>query len=209
MNNQEMSATARAAEGLATTLVFEPQNLPLMGLEGAHTLQEGWGYFQRNAQNIDGESGGQQGEIFGSSERKMNSTSLGIAVIQLLTMILISYMVFAEVRYMLRRRASKNWPTTAATIDNGIVGFQGPLSGLPRILYRVHFSYSYCVGELKHNGRFFLLVNSKNAGEELRRELLGRNVLVKYDDRKPGVALLIDQELLGKRVMQGPSWSYR
>jgi len=52
MNNQEMSATARAAEGLATTLVFEPQNLPLMGLEGAHTLQEGWGYFQRNAQNI-------------------------------------------------------------------------------------------------------------------------------------------------------------
>ena len=60
-----------------------------------------------------------------------------------------------------------------------------------------------------HNGRFFLLVNSKNAGEELRQELVGRNVLVKYDDGKPGIALLIDEELLGKRVMQGPSWTYR
>ncbi len=139
----------------------------------------------------------------------MNLASLAIAAIQLLTVILISYMIFAEVRYTLRRRASKNWPSTAATIDSAIVGFRGPLSGLPRILYRVHFSYSYCVGGLKHNGRFFLLVNSKNAGEELRQELVGSNVLVRYDDRKPGVALLIDQELAGKRVMQGPSWSYR
>jgi hypothetical protein len=139
----------------------------------------------------------------------MNLASVAIWVIQVLTMILISYMVFADVRYTLRRRASKNWPTTAATIDSDIGGFRGPLSGIPRILYRVHFTYSYCVGGLKHSGRFFLLVNSKNAEEELRRELVGRNVLVKYDDRKPGVALLIDQELAEKRVMQGPSWTYR
>ena len=137
----------------------------------------------------------------------MNLASLAIAAIQLFTMILISYMVFADVRYMLRRRASKNWPTTAATIARCMVGFRGPLSGLPRVLYRAHFTYSYCVDGLKYNGRFFLLVNSKNAGEELRRELVGKNVLVKYDNRKPGVALLIDQELAEKRVMQGPSWT--
>jgi len=131
------------------------------------------------------------------------------AILLPIILIGISYMVFADVRHTLRRRASKNWPTTAATIDSGVVGFRGPLSGLPSILHRVHFTYSYCVGGLKHNGRFFLIVNSKNAGEELRQELVGRNVLVKYDDRKPGVALLIDQELAGKRVMQGPSWTYR
>ena len=139
----------------------------------------------------------------------MNLASLAIAVIQLLTMILISYMVFVDVRYTLRKRASKNWPTTAAMIDSGIVGFRGPLSRLPRILCRVHFTYSYSVGGLKHNGRFFLLVQGENAGEELRQELVGKNVFVKYDDGKPGVALLIDQELAGKRVMQGPSWTYR
>src|SRR5258708_22701457 len=94
-------------------------------------------------------------------------------------------------------------------VDSGMVGFRGPLSGLPSILHRVHFTYSYCVGGLKHNGRFFLLVNSKNAGEELRQELVGRNVPVKYADRKPGVALLIDQELAGKRVLQGPPLTYR
>jgi hypothetical protein len=139
----------------------------------------------------------------------MNLASVAIGVIQILTIFLITYMVFADVRYSLRRRMSKAWPTTAATIDSAIVGFRGPLSGLPRILHRVHFTYSYSVGGLKHSGRFFLLVNSKNAGEGLRRELLGRNIPVKYDDRKPEIALLIDQELAGKRIFQGPAWTYR
>ena len=122
---------------------------------------------------------------------------------------LIAYMIYADLRYTLRKRASKNWPTTEATIDSGIVGFRGPLSGLPRILYRVHFTYSYKVSGSQHVGRFFLLANGKSTGESLRQELMGRRVLVKFDDRKPGVAILIDSELAGKRVMQGPSWTYR
>jgi hypothetical protein len=130
-------------------------------------------------------------------------------IFQLLTMALVSYMVFIDLRYTLRKRASKNWPTTTAVIDSGVVGFRGPFSGLPRILYRVHFTYSYHVGELSHNGRFFVLAGSKNTGEELRRQLVGKSIVVKYDDRKSEVALLIDQELAGKRVMQGPSWTYR
>jgi hypothetical protein len=139
----------------------------------------------------------------------LNLAPSAVVVIQALTVAFVSYMVFADVRYTLRRRASKKWPATAATIDSGIVGFRGPLSGLPRIFYRVYFGYSYCVGGLQHNGRFFLLANSKNAGEKLRQEIVGRNVRVKYDDRKPGVALLVDRELAGKRVIQGPGWTYR
>ena len=103
----------------------------------------------------------------------MSLASLAIWVIQVLTMILISYMLFADVRYAFRRRASKNWPTTPATIDSGIVGFRGPLSGLPRILHRVHFTYSYSVGGLEHSGRLFLLASNKTAGEEFRREKRG------------------------------------
>ena len=139
----------------------------------------------------------------------MNLASLANAVIQVLTMGLICYMVFADVRYTLRRRASKNWPTTAATIDSGTVGIRGPLSGLPSVLHRVHFTYSYQVRGSQYSGRFFLLVSSKKAGEDLRQKLVGRSVLAKYDDRKPEVAFLMDQELAGKRVMQGPSWTYR
>jgi hypothetical protein len=33
--------------------------------------------------------------------------------------------------------------------------------------------------------RELVIPQGKNAGEELRQELMGRNVLVKYDDRKP------------------------
>jgi hypothetical protein len=138
----------------------------------------------------------------------MNLAPLAIWVTQVLAMILVCYVVFADARYTLRRRASKNWPSATATIDSGSVGFRGPLSGLPSILYRVHFTYSYCVDGSKHDGRFFLLTNSKNAGEGLRQKLVGRSVPVKYNDRKPEVSLLMDQKLAGKRVMQGPSGTY-
>jgi hypothetical protein len=87
-------------------------------------------------------------------------------------------MVLADVRYTIRKRASKNWPNTAATIDSGFVGNRGPFSRVPSILKNV--TYSYCVGGLKHSGQFFLLVTSKTAGEKLRQELVGRNVVVKY-----------------------------
>jgi hypothetical protein len=139
----------------------------------------------------------------------MNISSVVIAVIQLLTMILVSYMIFADLRYTLRKRASKNWPTTLATIDSARVGFRGPFSGIPRIFYRVHFIYSYEAGGSKRNGRFFILVRSKEGGEDLERAVVGRKVIIKYDDRNPNVALLVDRELAGKRIVQGPSWTYR
>jgi hypothetical protein len=135
--------------------------------------------------------------------------TLVLIVFQLAVLAGIVYMFFVDARYTLRRRASKNWPATAATIDSGIVGSSGPLASLPSILYRVHFTYSYQVNGLQHSGRFFCLTQGKQRGEELRRALVGKSVSVRYDVRKPEVALLVDDELAGKRVMQGPSWTYR
>jgi hypothetical protein len=139
----------------------------------------------------------------------MHIVSLVTVVVYLTYSILIPYMVFADVRYTFRKRRSKNWPTTAAKIDNGVVGLRGPLSGLPSILHRVHFTYSYSINGLQHTGRFYVLVGDRKIGEKLRQKLVGRSVPIKYDDRKPQVALLMDEALAGKRVMQGPSWTYR
>ena len=125
------------------------------------------------------------------------------------TSILISYMVFADLRYTFRKRRSASWPVTGARIDGGVVGFRGPLSGLPRVLYRVHFTYSYQVRGSLHHGSFCLLAGSQTEGDELRQTLVGRSVPIKYDDRKPQVALLMDAALAGKRIMQGPSWTCR
>ena len=139
----------------------------------------------------------------------MHVIFLVTGVVYLTYSILIPYMVFADLRYTFRKRRSKNWPTTAAKIDSGVVGFQGPLSRLPSILHRVHFTYSYSVCGSQHTGRFYVLVGNRKIGEELRQKLVGRSVPIKYDDRKPQVALLMDEVLAGKRIMQGPSWTYR
>jgi len=135
--------------------------------------------------------------------------NLANAVLIAIVLIGLSYMVFYDLRYTLRKRASKNWPSVEATIDSGIVGFRGPLSALPSLLYRVHFTYSYRVNGLQYGGRFFLLANSRESGEKVRRALAGKIILAKYNSRQPGVSLSIDREMMGKRVMQGPSWTYR
>jgi hypothetical protein len=131
----------------------------------------------------------------------MHSVSLVTVAVYLTYSILIPYMVFTDLRYTLRKRRSKNWPTTAAKIESAVLG--------PGVFRRVHFTYSYCVNGLQHTGRFYLLAAGKKTGEELRQSLVGRSVPVKYDERKSEVALIMDEALAGKRVMQGPSWSYR
>jgi hypothetical protein len=135
--------------------------------------------------------------------------SLANAVLIMIVLIGLSYMVFYDLRYTLRKRASKNWPSVEATIDSGIVGFRGPLSALPSLLYRVHFTYSYRVNGLQYSGRFFLFAGSRKSGEEFRQALTRKSVLAKYHSRRAGVSLLNDPELMGKRVIQGPSWTYR
>jgi hypothetical protein len=135
--------------------------------------------------------------------------NLADAILLPIVLIGLSYMVFCDLRYTFRKRASKNWPSVEATIDSGIVGFRGPLSALPSFLYRVHFNYSYRVNGLPYSGRFFLLVKGRKAGDKFQQALVGKGIHVKHDSRQPGVSLLIDRELMGKRVMQGPSWTYR
>jgi hypothetical protein len=101
------------------------------------------------------------------------------AILLPIILIGLSYMVFCDLRYTLRKRASKNWPAVEATIDGRLVGFRGPLSALPSFLYRVHFTYSYRVNGLKYSGRFFLLANGRNSGEEFRQALSGKRFPVK------------------------------
>ena len=49
--------------------------------------------------------------------------SLVEGVLTIVVLILVSYMIFADLRYTLRRRASNNWRTTGAMIESGMVAF--------------------------------------------------------------------------------------
>ena len=147
--------------------------------------------------------------LFDLSSISWNSGLLWPAAGCLALSVLVGYMVYNELRYIVRKQRSRNWPTTTATIDNVVIGDRSPRSVVPRILFRVHFTYTYRVRETQYVGGFFLLVQGREAAEDNARKLFGRTVIVKYDEGKPKVAFVGVDELDGQRVMQGPSWSYR
>jgi len=124
------------------------------------------------------------------------------AILLPLVLIGISYMVFYDLRHTFRKRASKNWPTIEATIDSSNLGSQG-------LLHRVHFMYSYRVNGLHYTGRFDLLAGNTISVKELQQSVVGKKVFVRYDTHQAGVSFLSDEQLAGRRVLQGPIWTYR
>jgi len=124
------------------------------------------------------------------------------AILLLFMLIVISYMVFFDLRHTFRMRASKNWPTIEATIESSNLGPQG-------LLHRVHFTYSYRVNGLHYTGRFDLLAGNTISMKELQRSVVGKKVFVKYDTRHLGVSFLSAKQIVGRRVLQGPIWTYR
>jgi hypothetical protein len=135
--------------------------------------------------------------------------NLADAILLPIVLIGLSVMVFLDLRYTFRKRASENWPSMEATIESATVGGRGPMLALPRLIYRVYFRYSYCVNGIAYVGCFFLLAGDKKSGEALQQALTGKKVVAKYDSRHPEVSFLSDQQFMGKRIMQGPGWTYR
>jgi hypothetical protein len=119
-----------------------------------------------------------------------------------IVLIVLSIMIFRDLRFTFRKRASEKWPAIEAVIDAGEIGFRG-------LLCRVHFTYSYEVNGQRRTGRFSLLTNSNKSGEALKQTLIGKKTGVKYDTRDPDISLLAERQFMGERVMQGPSWTYR
>lgn len=113
-----------------------------------------------------------------------------------------SFMVFNDVRFTIRKRASKSWPTIDATVDGSTVGPQG-------LLHRVHFTYSYQVEGFRYTGRFDLLAGNTISVEELQRSVVGNKIFAAYDSRHPQTSFLTNEHISGRRVLQGPIWSYR
>jgi hypothetical protein len=65
------------------------------------------------------------------------------------------------------------------------------------------------VNGLQHTGHFDLLAGNTISVEELRQSVVGQKILVRYDISHLDVSFLSDAQILGKRVLQGPIWTYR
>jgi hypothetical protein len=131
--------------------------------------------------------------------------NLANAVLIPFILILVSVVVFRELRYVFRKRASEKWPTLHARIESVIVR-----SGRASIRPELKLTYAYFVDGIRHTGVFFLLAgDNRKWGEGIHQVLTGMNIAIRYDAHHPGISFLSDSQMMGKRVMQGPSWTFR
>lgn len=130
------------------------------------------------------------------------------AIIALIGAILVSVIFFRDLRYMLRKRASENWPTTQATIESTTTRRKVPGSVPQGLIFRAWFTYMYCVSGTQYTGSFVLITGNRKSAEWLKLALAGKRVVVRYNTGNPEVSFLEDTQLMGKTIHQDPRWTY-
>lgn len=108
-------------------------------------------------------------------------------------------------RHGVAKRNSQQWPSVSATIETGEILRGGP-SIYQALLYRTLLGYSYSVDGLRCSGLFVLIADDQAIAESLRKQLVGRAILVRYDPARPGVSFVVESELLDRQVIQNPLW---
>lgn len=127
----------------------------------------------------------------------------------LLCVLLISILVQAGrySRYRSQKRKSVNWPTAQATIRKGEANFRESFLSLsagriPKSL----FGYSYEVSGDRHIGWFTIACGPGLESQVLQDMLDGKIVTVRYDPDHPQMSFVVDRDVLGQEVHQGPEW---
>jgi hypothetical protein len=113
-------------------------------------------------------------------------------------------------RYYSIKRRSINWPVTQGTIQKGEAKFIGPAfslwtSKIPKSL----FGYSYEVNGARYIGFFAIITDTKGAlgaGPDIQEKLDGKALTIRYDPMHPQRSFVVDREVSGNEVHQGPDW---
>jgi len=72
--------------------------------------------------------------------------------------------------------------------------------------FRSLLGYAFKVNDEPYWGLFVLAAEDMEVAEKLQKQADGKRVTVKYDPENPEISLLVDKELLGRRVVQNPPW---
>ena len=125
------------------------------------------------------------------------------AILNTFYLILFSILVFSDLRYRFRKRASKKWPSLQARIESVTVR-----SGRASALFpELKLTYAYFVDGIRYTGFFFLY--ARDDRKWFHQDLTGKSIVIRYDTRRPGISFLSDTRIWGKRVMQGPYLTQR
>jgi hypothetical protein len=115
------------------------------------------------------------------------------------------WMIILQVRHQLRMWRSQSWPTVHGTVQKGEVLHSGGgrASFLP---FRSLLGYAFTVNGHPYWGLFVLAAEDMQAAEKLQKQADGIAVTVQYDPKKPDISFLVERELLGRRIVQDPTW---
>ncbi len=100
---------------------------------------------------------------------------------------------------------SRSWSIAHGTVQKGQILHSGPAKYL-QLPFRSLLGYSYEVNGNPYWGLFVLPAEDMEAAEKLQKQAVGKSVTVKYDPKSPEISFLEERELLGRRVVQNPTW---
>ena len=129
-------------------------------------------------------------------------------VLEFIFWLFMLFSVGSDFRYRARRNLSTNWPTARATIQKGEAQISGPYLSLTAAkVPKGLFGYSYSVKDHRYVG-FFTVACALGLGEaeDLQEQLNGQSLTIRYNPNRPQESFVVEREILGKRVHQGPNW---
>jgi hypothetical protein len=122
-----------------------------------------------------------------------------------LLLILVSY-VGLRIPYALRYFRRKNWPSTNATVQNFTTGAVN--RGKNWIVPARFVGYAFKIQEQRFCG-YFVVLGKEGALEDVRKNLQGRSLQIRYDPSDPTTSLLVDYKdarFGGLLASQDPEW---
>lgn len=105
-------------------------------------------------------------------------------------------------RFITRKGQSRSWPVAQGTIQPCRV--EKGLNFLSPFRYYSVFGYAFKANASRYAGFFALTTDDEDSAATLQKEAPGTTVTVRYKPSNPHVALLEDEQILGRRIIQNP-----
>ena len=120
--------------------------------------------------------------------------------ILLFILAVVSYLFFRWVR---RTDSMPTWPTATALVTE-VESMRGSPVGTRYGFASDHCKvwYAFSLGEATYEGSFALMTEDHEFADDTAEKLRGGKFIVRYDPKNPKDSVLVDDSVLGKKVIQ-------
>jgi hypothetical protein len=111
-------------------------------------------------------------------------------------------------RFSLRLQSIPGWPTARALITVA-ESYRGSPVGSQKYSSGLHYCkacYAFSVNGSSYEGWFALMIGDEGFADDTAQKLRGQDIAVRYNPKRPKDSVLVDDKILGRKVVQGQSW---